>query len=625
MFSAAALAHSRLAWSLAYDGRKALAQGRQGESMNRVLFLALVASAALAGTMSARLGLVDPPVNLQAVTPGVQQVGNTNISGKAIAGSISASNSSPTAQVIVGNATSTTGANYAGLFRTDSNAGTGIRGVATATTGAANGGTFQTASPNGGGVRGNATSPTGVNYGVYGKAVSPSGFGVYGVATASAGSSAGGFFQSNSEEGNGVLGIASNSIGSTAGVNGQSASVEGYGVFGSATNAGGTTFGVFGQSVSPSGYGVFGQATAASGTTYGVFGRATSPNGYGVYSEGKMHATGVISGNGSGLTNVNAAQLGGFSSSAFLQAVPVPLSLTGSQFNQVLRVENTNIGASSSNGIVGVSNASAAFGIFGVANGDFGRAVVGFASGGGANFGGYFSTASSSTDATGVFGTAFAPNGTTYGMWGQSESTSGFGAIGIATAATGVTYGLYGRTTSTAGVAVFAQGNMAASGTKPFRIDHPFSPENKYLLHYAAESPMPQNFYVGNVVTDSKGYAWVDLPDYFAEINKNFKYQLTVVGKSFAQAIVWEEIVNNRFQIRTNEPNIKVSWRVDADRNDLYVRNRPPKDVMAKEGPEKGTYQHPEFYGLGPERGMNYHPAREKQPKDPPAAQANKR
>lgn len=27
-----------------------------------------------------------------------------------------------------------------------------------------------------------------------------------------------------------------------------------------------------------------------------------------------------------------------------------------------------------------------------------------------------------------------------------------------------------------------------------------------------------------------------------------------------------------------------------------------------KEGAEKGTYQHPEFYGHSPERGMNYHP-----------------
>lgn len=91
-------------------------------------------------------------------------------------------------------------------------------------------------------------------------------------------------------------------------------------------------------------------------------------------------------------------------------------------------------------------------------------------------------------------------------------------------------------------------------------IGHPHDPEHKYLLHYSSESPFPQNFYSGNVLTDASGYAWVELPDYFEAINTNFKYQLTVVGKSFARAAVWGEISNNRFRIRTDAPNFKVSW-----------------------------------------------------------------
>jgi hypothetical protein len=123
---------------------------------------------------------------------------------------------------------------------------------------------------------------------------------------------------------------------------------------------------------------------------------------------------------------------------------------------------------------------------------------------------------------------------------------------------------------------------------------------------------MPQNFYVGNVVTDSKGYAWVELPDYFEEINTNFKYQLTVVDgvntDDFVMAKIALKIKEGRFLIRTNAPNIEVSWRVDADRNDLYVRNKRPKDVVEKQGIEKGTYQHPELYGMPKERGVNYRP-----------------
>ena len=74
------------------------------------------------------------------------------------------------------------------------------------------------------------------------------------------------------------------------------------------------------------------------------------------------------------------------------------------------------------------------------------------------------------------------------------------------------------------------------------------------------------------------------------------------------QVKVRQEIRDNRFQVRTSAPNIKVSWRVEADRNDLYVQKMKPKDEVDKQGAEKGTYQHPELYGLGPERGMKYDP-----------------
>src|SRR5439155_12595336 len=140
------------------------------------------------------------------------------------------------------------------------------------------------------------------------------------------------------------------------------------------------------------------------------------------------------------------------------------------------------------------------------------------------------------TAGRGTVGYATAGSGATYGVWGQSDSTSGRGVLGYASNGSGVPYGVLGQA-GLNGWAVYALGDFAASGTKSFRIDHPFDPENKYLLHYATESPSPQNFYSGNIVTDANGYAWVELPDYFAKINTNYKYQLTVIGKTFAQAI----------------------------------------------------------------------------------------
>jgi hypothetical protein len=228
---------------------------------------------------------------------------------------------------------------------------------------------------------------------------------------------------------------------------------------------------------------------------------------------------------------------------------------------------------------------------------------------------------SASASGIGVYGYASNASGTTSGVRGQAASANGFGVYGYhagsgtavyanapnghALLAIGNYYGVLGGAPM-AGHAVYAQGDLTATGTKAFRIDHPSDPTNKYLYHYATESPTPQNSYSGNVVTDQRGYAWVTLPDYFAEVNANFKYQLTVLsgGEDFVQAMVSREIAGNRFQVRTSAPNTKVSWRIEADRNDLYVRKKGPRDVVDKPENERGTYQHPELYDAPEEMGL---------------------
>jgi hypothetical protein len=118
---------------------------------------------------------------------------------------------------------------------------------------------------------------------------------------------------------------------------------------------------------------------------------------------------------------------------------------------------------------------------------------------------------------------------------------------------------------------VVVTGNLSVSGTKNFAIPDPRDP-SKTLYHAAIESPLPMNVYTGNVRTDARGFATVQLPGYFAAINADFRYQLTVVGRSFARAVVWREIAGNRFTIRTDRPDVKVSWQVTARRSDRNVR-----------------------------------------------------
>ena len=111
--------------------------------------------------------------------------------------------------------------------------------------------------------------------------------------------------------------------------------------------------------------------------------------------------------------------------------------------------------------------------------------------------------------------------------------------------------------------------------------------------------------YSGNVTTDASGKATVSLPDYFEAINKDFRYQLTVIG-SFAQAIVSKEVINNKFEIATNQPNIKVSWEVKGVRNDARMKMNPFVAVEEKSAVQKGKYWDPVSHNQPLSKGVTY-------------------
>ena len=212
-----------------------------------------------------------------------------------------------------------------------------------------------------------------------------------------------------------------------------------------------------------------------------------------------------------------------------------------------------------------------------------------------ASYGGYFTNASA--NGYGVAGYSSANSGNTVGVYGSAVSSSSSA------------YGVWGYAPST-GFAVYASGRLGASGTKSFRIDHPLDPANYYLNHYCTEAPEPLNAYSGNVTTDAQGYAVVQLPRYFEAINRDFRYQLTVVDSSddFVLAKVVREIQNNQFVIRTSKPFVKVSWRVEAVRNDPWVQHYGFQTEQEKEDEIKGKYLHPELYGQPQESAIHYRP-----------------
>lgn len=187
--------------------------------------------------------------------------------------------------------------------------------------------------------------------------------------------------------------------------------------------------------------------------------------------------------------------------------------------------------------------------------------------------------------------------GNSYGVYGYANT------IGGATVPT-TRYGVYGYATGAAtNYAGYFSGNVQISGSiskgsGTFKIDHPLDPANKYLYHSFVESPDMINIYNGNVTTDASGVATVSLPDYFEALNENFKYQLTVIDENnFAQARISKKIANNRFAIKTDKPNIQVSWQVTGVRHDKYAQAHRVVPEVEKEPELKGKFLHAKEWG----------------------------
>ena len=339
-----------------------------------------------------------------------------------------------------------------------------------------------------------------------------------------------------------------------------------------------------GSSYTGTGYGVKGEMAGTGGSAnYGVYGTATGAgNGIaGVLTGGGTGAAGVFDGGTAGLGVIVKSGTSGFNTATPSTMCKVEVSGEGTYGSLPYYLAGM--------AVEGATNASAS-GVY--AEGGW-RGVYGH------NLG-----MSSGVQAIGVHGKCEGSTytGGGYGVLAEAVGTgaTNYGVYGNASGGTANNYGVYGTNSGT-GFAGYFAGNVhitgsISKGSGTFMIDHPLDPENKYLYHSFVESPDMMNIYNGNIVTDANGDATVTLPDYFEALNKDFRYQLTVVG-TFAQAIISEKVNNNLFKIKTDKPNVEVSWQVTGVRHDKYADAHRVVPEVEKEQQYKGYYLHAAEWG----------------------------
>ena len=238
------------------------------------------------------------------------------------------------------------------------------------------------------------------------------------------------------------------------------------------------------------------------------------------------------------------------------------------------------------------------------------------------------------TGRVGVYGTGAGGRGGLGGVGVQGESDANVGVLGISRSGDGVSassdsgvglrafsvdapavsavsvqdVGLLGISN---GVGVFAAGGFEAGffagnvrvtglltkGGGGFEIDHPLAPRQRTLRHSFVESPDMKNLYDGVATCDGKGRAVVVLPKWFEALNRDFRYQLTPIGRSAPGLFVAAPIKGGRFVIGGGAAGLKVSWQVTGVRNDAWAKANRLVVENEKVGPDHGRYLHPEVHG----------------------------
>jgi hypothetical protein len=240
--------------------------------------------------------------------------------------------------------------------------------------------------------------------------------------------------------------------------------------------------------------------------------------------------------------------------------------------------------------IVGAAGQNAFLRVLGGAGGTKGGLIIGNNDGSGTNYGQFtFDNNANTFTINQLYSSGY------LGLGANSRTNdlvilSTNGNVGIGTTDPG-SYKLNVNGTAYVSGAMTVGGYLTKSGGG-FTIDHPLDPANKVLTHSFVESPDMKDLYDGVVVLDANGESTIELPDWFEALNRDFRYQLTPIGRA-GMLYVKEEIKDNKFTIG-GEPGTKVSWQVTGTRKDAWAEKYRPK-IEEEKGSRAGLVKKGEY------------------------------
>ncbi|MBN1584676.1 MAG: hypothetical protein JXA89_28475 [Anaerolineae bacterium] len=314
--------------------------------------------------------------------------------------------------------------------------------------------------------------------------------------------------------------------------------------------------------------------------------------------------------------------VGGTSIVSCQEILPVPYALSlrpgaviegdygvariASHYSDLAEIYDSGLyGSANGNYASGVRGESDSFGVFGKSSAGYG--VYGLSEASTSAIGVYGVAGNSTGNNNGVKGVSYSTNagvavagineGDRHAGWfetgdyvsmGVFNNSSGSAALQVSNSGTGMAAQFWGD------VAIYGNLSKSSGG---FKIDHPLDPENQYLNHSFVESPDMMNVYNGNVVLDANGEVWVELPDYFEALNRDFRYQLTSIGAPAPNLYIAEEISGNRFKVAGGPAGIQISWQVTGIRQDPWANAHRIPVEEEKPQIEQGLYLRPELYG----------------------------